>query len=167
MEQMRRSFHGRTNRSEFSTGFTGTVSFACMGAPTADKCAVSPTSLNITNANAAPFSVSIQTAGSAGTSFFLQSRPNNWLIFLAIIAWFALFLFFWMSKTRNRVARASAYIAASALFVVLVSAGCGGGSTTQKPPPPQITPKGNYTITVSATANNLPAQTISLTLTVN
>jgi hypothetical protein len=50
---------------------------------------------------------------------------------------------------------------------VLISAGCDGGSKTQKPPPPQITPKVNYTITVSASAKNLPAQTISLTLTVD
>jgi len=47
-------------------------------------------------------------------------------------------------------------------------AGCGGASNVITPPPQQVvTPKGNYVVTVTATAGTLPQQTISLTLTVN
>jgi hypothetical protein len=46
--------------------------------------------------------------------------------------------------------------------------GCGGASNVITPPPQQVvTPKGNYVVTVTATAGTLPPQTISLTLTVN
>jgi hypothetical protein len=73
-----------------------------------------------------------------------------------------------------RARRAGAY--ASLIFFVLFvtgMSGCGGASTASTvvtsppPPPPQVTPKGNYQIIVTATANNVPAQSITLTLTVN
>jgi len=70
------------------------------------------------------------------------------------------------------VRRAGVY--ASLIFFVLFvtgMSGCGGGSTATTvvtpPPPPQVTPKGNYQIIVTATASNVPAQSITLTLTVN
>jgi hypothetical protein len=57
------------------------------------------------------------------------------------------------------------------LVVCVISAGisgCGGASNVITPPPQQvITPKGNYVVTVTASAGSLPPQTISLTLTVN
>jgi hypothetical protein len=44
----------------------------------------------------------------------------------------------------------------------------GNFSNSSAPPPQQVvTPKGNYVVTVTATAGTLPPQTISLTLTVN
>jgi len=66
------------------------------------------------------------------------------------------------------------FVILASLWLVIFAAtisGRGGGSAqeTQQPPPPPalVTPKGNYTIMVTTTANNLPAQAISLSLTVN
>jgi len=68
---------------------------------------------------------------------------------------------------RNRLT-----VCAMLILILLVAgvSGCGGGSRSVTPTPPpqiQVTPKGTYTITVSATSGNLPQQIISLTLTVN
>lgn len=147
------------------TGFTGTVSLACTGAPTAARCSVSPASLNITNANAANFSVSISTTGNASAPMFVRNTPFlDWRLYPVIAAWLVFLLLIRVNETKSVVRKLSACAASCVFVILLFASGCGGGSTT---PAPLVTPKGNYTITVSATANNLPAQTISLTLTVN
>jgi hypothetical protein len=52
------------------------------------------------------------------------------------------------------------------LFAVLFLVACGGGSTTPPPPSNPGTPKGNYTLIVTGTANGV-AHSLSLALTVN
>jgi hypothetical protein len=147
-------------------GFTGNVALTCSGAPALATCAVSPTSLNITNANAVPFTVSVMTTGSAAVPVSIRNTPfANWRLHPAIVAWLILLMILRMNGTKT-IARRLSYVAAlSVLALLLVASGCGGGSTTS--PQQQVTPKGTYTLTVTATANNLPAQTMSLTLTVN
>jgi hypothetical protein len=148
-------------------GFTGNVSLACSGAPTAAKCTVTPASVKLTSASAATISVSISTTGNASAPMFVRNTPFlDWRFYPAIAAWLVFLLIVRVSETNSVVRKLSAYAASGVFVILLFASGCGGGSTTTTPPP-LVTPKGNYTITVSAAASNLPAQTISLTLTVN
>ena len=159
-------------------GFTGNVSVSCTGAPVGAKCALSVGMLTVTSSNPIPFNVTVSTTGSStGQLPPIPISRIGWrtspLPFAAALLLFVMWIM--QRETRVRARRVAAY--ASLLFFVLVIAeasGCGGGSTATTvitppppPPPPQITPKGNYQIIVSATANNVPAQSITLTLTVN
>ncbi|HXA00004.1 MAG TPA: SBBP repeat-containing protein [Candidatus Dormibacteraeota bacterium] len=148
-------------------GFAGNVSLACSGAPTAAKCTVTPASVSVTSATAANISVSISTTGSSSALGPIRSLPFLDLRFYpAFAAWLVFLLLIWMNRTKDVARKLSASAILSVLAIFLFASGCGGGSTSITPPP-QITPKGSYTITVNATANNLPTQSISLTLTVN
>ena len=153
------------------TGFTGNVSLSCTGAPLAAKCSVSSGTLNVASSNAVPFSVSISTTGSTSalvpTSKTLRAgwskNPQT------IIAVFVLLLL-WIPKRKALLPARFIAVYATLIAIVFVAgiSGCGGGNNVITPPPQFVsTPKGMYTITVSATAGSLPSQTISLTLTVN
>src|SRR5216117_3137405 len=91
---------------------------------------------------------------------------SNWRFYPAIAACLVFLLLVLASETKSVVPKLSGCAASGVFVILLFVSGCGGGSTTTTPPP-LVTPKGNYTITVSAAARNLPAQTVSLTLTVN
>jgi len=98
---------------------------------------------------------------------FVRNTPFlDWRFYPTIAAWLVFLLIVRASETNSVVRKLSAYAASGVFVILLFASGCGGSSTTTTPPP-LVTPKGNYTITVSAAASNLPAQTISLTLTVN
>jgi 6-phosphogluconolactonase (cycloisomerase 2 family) len=154
------------------TGFTGNVSISCAGAPMAAKCNLSSGMLNINSANPVSFGVSVSTTGASASE--IPPRPRfEWPhglfqcigLSLLVSAWFA---FLKCQPPRRKMAYTLAWIVA---FVVFSAAACGGGGgsteVTQPPTAAQVTPKGSYTITVSASANNLPTQSISLSLSVN
>jgi hypothetical protein len=149
-------------------GFTGSVSLGCAGAPTASTCSVSPASINVSSASPANITVSVSTTGSANAPISFRSFRNlpfaGLRFYPAVAALFIFLLLIWMHKGQSALRKLSTSAAASAFVILLFASGCGGGSTTTSQ---LITPKGNYTITVSGTANNLPTQSISLTLTVN
>jgi len=167
-------------------GFTGNVTFACTGAPQAAACAVNPTTLLATGGAVTPFAVSVTTTGSASFIVPLGApRPRPPLIppFSLIAAALAFFFFVFAAKRPQLFAWNSARLRAAVcgfflLFACVALDGCGGGSTaafttpaTPPPPPPTppapvVTPPGTYSLTVTAIAGNLPAQTITLTLTV-
>lgn len=152
-------------------GFTGNVSLSCVGVPLAAQCNVSSGTLTVSSSNAVPFSVNISTTGRTSAFALLNRIPRaDWRKSPFPIAVLTLFLLLWVVRRKwLQPARRFVFCAALILAVLAVGiSGCGGASDFITPPPPQVvTPKGSYTITVTATANNLPAQTISLTLTVN
>lgn len=167
-------------------GFSGTLSFACSGAPTGANCSAP----NVTVTNGAPvnFAVTVTTSGSAtaapgaprsipGMPWFSPASTTLLLLFLAI--WF-------YSRGRGQrefSAAASDWkrVFALACLALLVN-GCGSGSSrtaslVQPPPPPQppppvITPSGTYTLTVTPSATpagstkSISLSQISLTLVV-
>ena len=156
-------------------GFTGTISMTCTGAPVAAKCLLSSSTLTVTSSSPISFTVSVSTTGSAPAQSPINESPRfEWRsVPLAIMAVLLLFVLLTFRSRELQLGRRFAICVslALAIFVAGIS-GCGGGSTTaavQPPPPPPalVTPKGNYTIVLTATANNLPPQTISLSLTVN
>jgi len=152
------------------TGFTGNVSLSCTGAPANARCNLSSSTLNIASANPFSFAVSVSTASASSGEFLSQRRfvwPLGFFQFIGILSVFGWFAF-QLQRPQRRMLFATALLA---VFVAFSASGCGGGGTSEVTQQPvqvaQATPKGNYTITVSASANNLPTQSISLTLTVN
>jgi hypothetical protein len=170
-------------------GYSGTVSLSYSGAP-AGASIQGPSTLQITNGNAAPFMVSVITSGGSsailpliGLSRFvplLEIRTASGLIACVVM----LLLFVLRAKhgpytQQRRTAFIGVYTAIGLLAllgVMLTAAGCGGGSaaiTTPPPPtPPLTTPQGTSNIIVapsamSANGKALQLQPIQLTLTVN
>jgi 6-phosphogluconolactonase (cycloisomerase 2 family) len=154
------------------TGFAGNVSISCAGAPIAAMCNLSSGMLNVTSAIPIAFNVSVSTKG-ASTGVLTRGPQFEWPNGFFQSIGMLLIVFFWFAFQRRKGPRQRIAFAVASLgvFLAFSASGCGGGSgsaeVVQQPPATQVTPKGNYTITVSATANNLPAQSISLTLTVN
>ena len=164
-------------------GYSGTISLAYSGAPVGASIQ-GPATLQISNGNAATFTVSVTT--SAGTSsslpFFNVPRSIPFLILPAapgLIVAVILLVFLAFSTKHNsdtpmrRRTFSSAVIFLMMLGAICVATGCGGGSAMLTTAPPQIvTPQGQFTIIVtpsatSASGKPLQLQPIQLTLTVN
>jgi hypothetical protein len=161
-------------------GYSGTVALACTGAPTAATCQVNPASVNVSNAAATPFTVSVTTTGHG------FAAPHEWpapakpalpltLSSLALILAAILFALYRSRSVRGwdgdgpRPRAISAFAALVLAGIAFAStAGCGGGSTAVTPPPQQVvTPKGTVTLTITATASSEPQVALNLSLTVN
>ncbi|HTB95170.1 MAG TPA: choice-of-anchor D domain-containing protein [Candidatus Sulfotelmatobacter sp.] len=164
-------------------GFSGSLAFACSGAPTGANCSAQ----NVTLTSGAPvnFTVTVTTSGNASIA---RRAPRD--IFLKPLAYaiaamlLLLFLARWSgSRTDMRREVSTAEIAwkwgLALAFMALVMNGCGGGGSAntvqqqQQPPPPAvITPSGTYTLTVTPSATpagstkSFPLSPVSLTLVV-
>ncbi|HET6930613.1 MAG TPA: choice-of-anchor D domain-containing protein, partial [Candidatus Acidoferrum sp.] len=148
-----------------ATGFSGTLSFACSGAPAGAVCTAP--SVTVTNGATANFTVTVTTSGIATAAtrgpLSLPRPPATSPITLVLFFLLALFVCLW----KHRLGVAIACLA-------LALSGCGGGNSASsvQPPPPVITPSGTYTITAmpSATpagsAKTFPLSPVSLTLVV-
>jgi hypothetical protein len=165
-------------------GYTGTVNFSCAGAPVAAVCSVTPPSLTVAGSTPASVSVSVTTTGSASSFLFVapisDSHPCEWLPgeIVAILLLALLVLFCCELRKRSGFLSKGARglkFASVLIFALLLGgiAGCGGGASSApigqtSPPPPQqtVTPSGTSSLVVTASAANLPPQTITLTLTV-
>jgi hypothetical protein len=175
------------------SGYSGTVSLACSGAPLAATCQV-PASVTLAAGAAAPFTVTVSTSGSAllPPSIPWRSSPPSVIRRLLLLA-LALVLAIasknrpiFDTAVRNRaifdghaVMRRDEALAArrpawsgTLTLVFLVSAiyaaGCGGGSSAVTPPAPAtppspVTPSGTSTITVTPTAMSLSGKPLQLT----
>jgi hypothetical protein len=166
-------------------GYTGTVSLAFTGAPLGATIQ-GPSTLQISNGSAAPFTVSVTTSGGASDIPPMSKTPrlkpfpilrtapglNVVISLLLLLASGVRHLS--EAPTRRLVFSAafSAIIFLAMLSAMLVAAGCGGGSAAITTPPQIVTPQGQFIIIVtpSATSANgkpLQLQPIQLTLTVN
>jgi len=162
-------------------GYSGTVTFACSGAPLGAACHV-PASVSITSAAPAPFTVTVSTSGAAMLPPSIPRRfvpPAGIRVFILLAL--ALFL---VRLIKNRWgfdgavgSRRLAWSGAlAAIFIcsVIYEAGCGSTGSVGSAsitPPPIVTPSGTSTITitpsaVSSSGQPLQLQTIPLTLTV-
>lgn len=168
------------------TGFAGTVTFACAGAPTAAAC-IAPPSVQLAGGNSSNFSVMVATTGSNAIVpiFTPLHAPPSWVplsVFLAAICVLLLFLRkaqmargFASPATRFTLSGA---LAATLLLEIFWSAGCGGGGSSTaslvQPQPPQgiVTPSGTFELTLSLSASDAGGKQLAspppvqLTLTV-
>jgi len=162
-------------------GFSGTLTFACSGAPTGANC--NAPSVTVTNGAPVTFTVTVTTSGSAGVvptaRRTIRSWPADYMV-AAMLLMMLLAFWFYPRKREWREVSADAIdwqrVVALACLALLMN-GCGGGSSASSvqpspPPPPVITPSGTYTLTVTPSATpasstkSFPLSPISLTLVV-
>jgi hypothetical protein len=159
-------------------GFSGTVAFACSGAPLRAVCQVPPT-VSIANGAPAPFTVTVSTAGTATLpraipehfSPLARVRVLQLIIFVMFLALVARKSKKFDAAFRGRRLACTGAVTVMLLCSVIYAAGCGSTSAVTTTPPPIVTPSGTSTITISMTAMSLTQQPlqlppIQLTLTV-
>ncbi len=160
------------------TGYSGTVSFACSGAPLGAVCPA-PASLSAANGATVSFTVTVSTSGSASlpTSHPKRLIPLSGLRLLPLLA-LAIFLInaFKSGWNLRNTPHAMPFVSSAALaaiffFLMIHAVGCGGGSASVTTAP-IVTPAGTSTITLTPSAMSssgkpLQLQSIQLTLTVN
>jgi hypothetical protein len=158
-------------------GYSGSVSFACSGAPLGATCHV-PSSVSLANGAPSPFTVSVATSGSASLlpSTPVRFKPFNRLRLIPLLPLAILLLILRYRRGFEHTAHARRMALNIALVALLsyatLSVGaCGGGSTAAIAPQTIITPTGTSTIVITPTAMSstgqpLQLQPIQLTLTV-
>jgi Beta-propeller repeat len=156
------------------TGFSGTITLTCTGAPSGATCTPAPATLTTNGSSPVPFVVNVTT--QAHSALFRQApesfrRPPisplapvttalfmAWLAFLAVLLGNAAFS---RQPVHMRVKSACFLgLASAAIFL----AACSGGSATT--PPNVGTQKGTYTLVLTAKSGTL-THGMNLTLTVN
>jgi hypothetical protein len=154
-------------------GFSGTLAFSCVGAPTAATC--SAPSVTLASGASTSFSVTVTTSGTSFLAPRLLPRfrwtNSNWVaVTLLAIALLAL-----LAIPRSRPLpgwRQLTPLALRSALIALVLAGCGGSGSSSLPQQ-AVTPSGTYTLTITPTATpsgsarNFTLNPITLTLTVN
>jgi len=125
------------------SGFNGTLSFTCSGAPYGATCTV-PASLPVSG-SAVSFTVSVSTLGASQVApdfrMSVPRVPQQTRVFCLalIVALCALLLLVQFGSTTVRFPRAASAAAATlSVLLVFSGIGCGGGSgsaQTQSPPP--------------------------------
>jgi hypothetical protein len=162
-------------------GFSGTVTFACSGAPAEATCSLNPTSQNLTGSTAASTTVSVSTTpASLASQRFLPAVPKQfpgqpaglllgWLILLALAA---------AARRRNALGAlrargrqpVPAFVPAMLMLLALGWVACGGGGGGNNTTHNSGTPAGTYTLTVTAmctSGSTSLRHTMALELTVN
>ena len=156
-------------RAAGTTGFTGTVAFACTGAPSGATCSVTPPSVALNGTTPAAVSVSIattaRTAAELNSSWASPagiSTPRGG-IFMSIVAG----MLGLAVLARTRKPRQQAGMVMALLVVAAVLAGCTASTGNTTPSSPGGgTPPGTSTITVTATSGGI-SHAVTLTLRVN
>jgi parallel beta-helix repeat protein len=142
-----------------ANGFNSTVTLTCAGAPLQAICTVVPASATPAGSSVL-FTVSVATtAPSAHTLPAPFSSDRLFFASLVGICFFSLN----GRGTGVRYRQMRLPLLLILLLALAWTAACGGGSSSQKNPG---TPGGNYTLTVTGTANGV-SRPLSLTLTVN
>lgn len=138
------------------SGFTGTVSVVCSGAPAGTTCSASPASANLNSGNVSvPITITVVTSSQA------RMNPAPLKGFPVLFATVFAGLFCGANKRARRV-----ILAALATLLLLAMISCGGGAgttTTQSASPRSPT---NATLTITGTSPGQTATaTLSLTIT--
>jgi len=131
------------------TGFAGSVTFACAGAPTAAAC-TAPPSVQLAGGNSSNFSVMVTTTGTGAIipiSHPLRVPPSLAPLFIPFVVICLLLLFLRKTQIVGGFASPAIRFALSgALAMILLletfwSAGCGGGGSSAaslvQPQPPR------------------------------
>ena len=163
------------------SGYSGTVSFTCSGAPLGAVCQV-PASVAIPNGVPTPFTVTVSTKGAALLPPVIPKRfmPPGMLPLLLTLALAMVLMetikYDWklLGIYRARRIAWSGALTATLLCSMIYAAGCGTGSgsaSVAAVPPSIFTPTGTSTILItptamSSTGKTLQLQPIQLTLTV-
>jgi len=136
-----------------STGFTGTISLSCSGLPSEAACQFTPPTITA-NGTLTTNTVGVIVSTTAPTAALRspqQKHLGHWLA----AGIFMLFSVVLVGAPRQR--RLPSLLLLLALIVFIP--GCGGSSSQNhlQPPPNPGTPKGTYSVTVTATASGAPS----------
>jgi endoglucanase len=143
-----------------SSGFTGTVSFACTGLPNGSTCAFSPASITGSGSTAAQSTTLTIGLPAAGTSALREGEDGRYLA--GIFALPAGLLGLLLLRQRKRLYRSLAIWVLAAVFLVSAGIGCGAGNSNSG----GATPVGSYNALITATtAGSSTTLTIPVTLT--
>ena len=154
------------------SGLTGSVSFACTGAPSEATCTVNPSTATLNASSATPISVTVTTTAASGAPVRQHPPgiPPVWLWMLALLGMLATEL---IAVRQPASRRAWIPLVAVLLGLVLLPAcggGGGGGGGGGTSPTNPGTPAGTYTLTVAGTYTSGGAadkHTLTLSLTLN
>lgn len=142
------------------TVYTGTITFSCSGAPANASCVVAPTSLTATGCSTSgTLAVSVLTSGGvpAQTAIGLPGSGPWQLLSMALGIVLALMI----GLRRRRVHLRGLWMALALLLAGSGLVGCNSGVTGLP-----VTPKGTYTITVTATGSTGTTSSVALPLTI-
>jgi hypothetical protein len=149
------------------TGFSGTITLTCTGAPSASTCTPTPATLTTNGTSPVSFAVNVTTQAHSAVFYVgpesLRRPPISPLVLTAWSMLLALLLA-GAALSRRPVhirVKSACFLGFAAAAIFLVA--CGGGSTT---PPNVGTQKGTYTLVLTAKSGAL-THTMNLTLSVN
>jgi Abnormal spindle-like microcephaly-assoc'd, ASPM-SPD-2-Hydin len=149
------------------TGFSGTITLTCTGAPSGATCTPNPATLTTNGTSPVSFAVNVTTQAHSGvfrlTPESLRRPPISPLVLTAWSMLLALLLA-GTALSRRPVhvrVKSACFLGFAAAGIFLVA--CGGGSTT---PSNVGTQKGTYTLVLTAKSGAL-THTMNLTLNVN
>jgi 6-phosphogluconolactonase (cycloisomerase 2 family) len=161
------------------SGFTGSISFACTGAPFAASC--SAPAVQVLNSNPVSFTVNVTTTGAAAalaTPGPQISRPNSIQNATTPACWIAVALLLLLALRPNRITsqwhrlqsvQLSDAAACRITFLLLLcfgvfhASGCGGGTlATSVAVTHTVTPQGTFTLTVTPAANSSTGKPLQL-----
>lgn len=156
-----------------TSGFVGTTTFSCAGAPAASTCTVSPTSPTLNGTT--PVTLTVSVATTARSTLLPRSWPKLlppvFVPMLQLLGVLSILLALAMMRLKPRfpVPRLAACLVVSLLLVSLAACGGGGSSGPPPPPPRQGTPSGSYTLVVTGSSqqgSQVVSRTINLTFVV-
>jgi hypothetical protein len=145
-----------------STGFSGTINFACSGLPSEASCSFSPSSIT---ANGSPntATVTIAVTTTAPTTLLRQRRPyfvaswfvGSWMAGLGLLLPAIL-----ISEKQRRVRGLFLPLMLALVALLIIAPSCGGGGGGNSGPPPNPgTPTGTSIVTVTATSGSTASAT--------
>jgi len=141
-----------------SSGFNGTVSLACSGAPQYAACTLSSSSLTLTPGSTQPFTarVTTQTTTPAAATRTQVVMGAGVLAFCLLI----------VRRRRSGFLLAGWCGLAVLALTALSSCGGGGGGSSTPPPVVNYTAPGTYNLTITATTSGATAISQTIVLTV-
>jgi hypothetical protein len=140
-------------------GYSNTVTFTCVGAPSNSSCTVSPSTVAVESApTMITVTVTTTAAGASAPSTPLlpldlpASPVAQALMVLALLAAAIAWALAPRGERGLALGRAAIVALAMGLLLTVTLAGCGGAGPSRGSPPAGGTPSGTYTLNVQATA---------------
>jgi hypothetical protein len=153
------------------SGFKGSLTLACSGAPSLGTCAASPGSVALDGTTPANVTVAVTTTAPSASAPQLRVWPpglrNSFYGLLSL--WLMVLMGLTIRIRRSHVHVRIGALSGSILLVALLYGACGSGGSMPRQPTGG-TPSGAYTITVTGTATTSAGtliRNLALTLRVN